>query len=185
MGESLAGKLLVATPALLDENFYRTVVLLLAHDDNGAFGVVLNRPVNESAVGEHMPAWQEHVAAPAQLFAGGPVSPALALGLAAAMADAAHEGWMPMLPGCGIIDLERSPEEHELTIERVRVFTGYAGWGAGQVEGEIAANAWFVLESEPGDAFTDDPRSLWQRVLHRQRSDLKMYALFPENPRQN
>lgn len=92
---------------------------------------------------------------------------------------------MPMLPGCGIIDLGRAPEEHEIVIERVRVFTGYAGWGAGQVEDEIAANAWFVLESDRGDAFTDDPASLWKRVLQRQRSDLKMYALFPENPRQN
>jgi putative transcriptional regulator len=185
MGESLAGKLLVATPALLDENFYRTVVLLLAHDDNGAFGIVLNRPLDSSAVGDHIPAWEEHVAAPGRIFAGGPVEPAMALGLAAAAADSEPEGWMPMTDGYGLIDLGSTPDSLDVVVQRVRVFTGYAGWGAGQVEGEVAANAWFVLDAEPGDAFTAEPHTLWRRVLERQRSDLRMYALFPEDPRQN
>ena len=185
MEASLAGKLLVATPVLLDESFYRTVVLLLAHDENGAFGIVLNRPLESSLVSEHLPEWGEHVAAPARLFAGGPVEPDRALGLAAETGGDPAEGWMPMSPGHGLVDLGRSPETIEVGLERVRVFTGYAGWGASQLEGEVASNAWFVVEAEPGDAFTDDPASLWKRVLSRQRGDVRMYALFPEDPRQN
>ncbi|MEX1104298.1 MAG: YqgE/AlgH family protein, partial [Dehalococcoidia bacterium] len=143
MAELLAGKLLVATRALLDANFYRTVVLLLAHDENGAFGVVLNRPLEASAVGEHVPAWQEHVAAPASLFAGGPVEPARALGLASAAVHESPDGWLPMAAGYGLLDLARSPDALDVVVERIRVFTGYAGWGAGQLEGEVAANGWF------------------------------------------
>jgi putative transcriptional regulator len=185
MGESLAGKLLVATPALLDENFYRTVVLLLVHDENGAFGIVLNRPVDSTVVRDHMPAWDEHVAAPPSIFAGGPVEPAMALGLASAVAPGTPEGWMPMAGGYGLIDLTRAPDSIEVTLQRVRVFSGYAGWGAGQVEAEVAANAWFVLDAEPGDAFTAEPESLWRTVLDRQRNDVRIYARFPEDPRQN
>ena len=185
MPESFAGKLLVATPALLDENFYRTVVLLLAHDENGAFGLVLNRPLEAVAVGEHIPHWQEHVAAPARVFQGGPVEPGMALGLAAGTAADGGEGWIPMADRYGLIDLGRTPETLDAVVERVRVFTGYAGWGAGQVDGEVAANAWFVVDADPADAFTDEPKTLWQRVLNRQRGDVRMYALFPEDPRQN
>ncbi len=185
MPPSLAGKLLVATPALLDENFYRTVVLLLAHDENGAFGLVLNCPLDLVPVGEHIPRWEEHVAAPARVFQGGPVDPEMALGLAAGSPLEGGEGWLPMAAGFGLVDLGRTPETVDAALERIRVFTGYAGWGAGQVEGEIAANAWFVIEAQPGDAFTDEPKTLWQRVLNRQRGDVRMYALFPEDPRQN
>ncbi len=185
MPPSFAGKLLVATPALLDENFYRTVVLLLAHDENGAFGVILNRPLQSVMVGEHIPHWEEHVAAPGRVFHGGPVEPGMALGLAAGSAADGGEGWIQMAAGFGLVDLGQAPDTLDVVLERIRVFTGYAGWGAGQVEGEVAANAWFVLDAEPGDAFSDEPESLWQRVLTRQRSDVKMYALFPEDPRQN
>lgn len=185
MSRSLAGKLLVATPVLVDENFYRTVVLLLAHDENGGFGVILNRPLDAVAVGEHIPHWAEHVAAPSRVFHGGPVEPAMALGLAAGSAPGERPGWIPMAEGFGLVDLGQTPDSLDVELERMRVFTGYAGWGAGQVEAEIAANAWFALEAEPGDAFTAEPQSLWRRVLDRQRGDVKMYALFPEDPRQN
>jgi putative transcriptional regulator len=185
MPDSLAGKLLVATPALLDENFYRTVVLLLAHDENGAFGLVLNRPLEAVAVAEHIPQWEEHVAAPARVFLGGPVEPAMALGLAAGTATDRGEGWIPMAGGYGLIDLGRTPDTLDVALERMRVFTGYAGWGAGQVDGEIAASAWFVVDADPADAFTDAPGTLWRRVLDRQRGDVRIYALFPEDPRQN
>jgi putative transcriptional regulator len=87
-----------------------------------------------------------------------------------------------MAEGFGLVDLGQTPDTLDVELQRMRVFTGYAGWGAGQVEGEVAANAWFVLNAEPGDAFTDEPESLWRRVLNRQRGDVRMYALFPRRP---
>ncbi|HSM43715.1 MAG TPA: YqgE/AlgH family protein, partial [Acidimicrobiia bacterium] len=70
--DSLAGNLLVATPILIDPNFYRTVILLLQHDEDGCVGVVLNRPTEEP-VAEHLPEWAEHVPEPYTVFYGGPV----------------------------------------------------------------------------------------------------------------
>lgn len=180
MADLLPGKLLVATPVLQDGNFYRTVVLLLAHDENGSFGVVLNRPHPEMAAVDHVPAWTEHLAAPTSVFAGGPVEPAMALALAAA-GTGEGEGWMPMAGGVGLLDLTQEPTRVGVTVERVRVFSGYAGWGRGQLEGEVAQNGWFIVDSRPDDVFTDEPETLWRRVLGRQRSDLRIYALFPED----
>ncbi len=185
MTDTLAGKLILATPLLEDANFRRTVVLLLAHDENGAFGVVLNRPQPEFRVAEHMPAWTEHAAAPGTVFAGGPMEPAMALALASARHGARGDGLRPMAAGVGLLDLTQDPESMEVPVERMRVFTGYAGWGAGQLEAEISQDAWFVVDSQPDDVFTSTPESLWRDVLSRQGSDLKMYAYYPDDPSVN
>jgi putative transcriptional regulator len=185
MVDALTGKLLVATPVLEDANFRRAVVLLLAHDENGAFGVVLNRPRPEAPVADHVPAWSEHAAAPAMIFAGGPVEPAMALALAAGPRSPEADGWQPMAAGVGLLDLAREPEGIGMPIERMRVFSGYAGWGGGQLEAEIEQNAWFVVDVKQDDVFTAAPERLWRDVLMRQRSDLKMYAHFPDDPSLN
>lgn len=185
MADSLAGRLLIATPVLEDGNFYRTVVFMLAHDEGGSMGVVLNRPQPGVLVADHLPAWRAHASAPAAVFSGGPVEPAMALALASARDSATGEGWRPMAGGVGLLDLGREPDDTGLAVEQMRVFVGYAGWGAGQLEGEIAQNAWFVVDARPGDVFSAHPESLWRDVLSRQRSDLKIYALFPEDPRAN
>jgi putative transcriptional regulator len=180
MTDLRAGTLLVATPLLDDGSFFRTVVLLLAHDDNGSFGVVLNRPRPELPAVDHVPAWTEHLAAPASVFSGGPVEPAMALALAAARA-AESSGWIPMAGGVGLLDLAQEPADVDVTVERMRVFSGYAGWGKGQLEGEVSRDAWFVVDSQPDDIFTSEPETLWRRVLARQRGALKLYAWFPED----
>lgn len=185
MAGSLAGKLLVATPLLEDPNFHRTVVLILAHDENGAFGVVLNRPLEGVGVDEHLPQWVEHVAAPAAVFAGGPVEPSMALGIAVCSSADEEDGWTRMAGDVGVLDLTLGPEDLRAHLERMRVFSGYAGWGGGQVEGEIGQNAWFVVEAQPDDLFTDEPATLWRRVLLRQKGELKMYAFFPDDPSVN
>jgi putative transcriptional regulator len=180
--ESLAGKLLIATPLLDDPNFRRTVVYLCAHGPEGAFGLVVNRPVEQVAIADHLPQWLEFVSAPSVFFKGGPVEPAAAFGLARCRETAPPEGFAPLDAGVGLIDLGRAPVEYGPELRDLRLFTGYAGWGAGQLEGEIREDAWFVVEAEPADLFTAHPGGLWRAVLGRQRGELAMFEHFPDEP---
>jgi putative transcriptional regulator len=181
----MTGKLLVATPKLVDPNFARTVVLLCRHDEEGALGLVLNRPIDEAPVAEHLPAWQARVAAPPVVFLGGPVEPTAALALGRVVDGAGHSALTPVTPSVSLIDLREEPATLEAQLESVRVFVGYAGWTGGQLEAEIADGGWFVVDSRPGDAFTDVPDHLWQTVLKREGGRLAMFAFAPEDPRIN
>jgi len=174
----LAGRLLVATPMLRDPNFDRTVVLLLDHNDGGALGIVLNRP-SPLAVAEPLPQWVDLVADPPVVFVGGPVSPGSAICLARADGDGA--GWQPLFGGLGTIDLSRTPAELGADIARLRVFAGYAGWGGGQLEGEIEAGAWVVTRAAPGDALSEEPDGLWRAVLARQGGVVAALASYPRD----
>jgi putative transcriptional regulator len=179
------GSLIVATPLLREPTFARTVIVILAHDsDEGAFGVVVNRPV-DLPVADAVPAVAELVSAPATLFDGGPVSPgtAVALGLAAPGADA--DGWAFVTPPLVTVDLDHDPALLAASLRALRVFVGYAGWAAGQLEGEIAEGAWYVVEMLPGDSFTSEPERLWSAVLRRQGWPLSAVALCPLDPTLN
>ncbi len=181
---STKGSLLVATPLLDDPNFWRTVVLMLEHDEDGALGVILNRP-SEVAVGSALPEWHDRVVDPDVIFVGGPVSQGGVLGLARAAADDVGPGWNPVLPsGIGSVDLEMDPQEIG-KMESARVYSGYAGWGAGQLEIEIRERAWWVVPARPEDGFGTDPETLWSRVLSRSGGDLSMFANFPTDPSNN
>ena len=182
--ESLRGKLLVATPGLVDPNFFRSVVLLLEHNEGGALGVVLNRPT-DTTLDEALPAWAERAVEPAVVFTGGPVQPESAIGLGLAALGDEPDGFAPLLGGIGSVDLAREPDDVRPLLERLRVFAGYAGWGEGQLEGEIVQASWFVVDAEPGDAWTHDPSGLWRAVLRRQRSRLKVFADCPTDPSNN
>ncbi len=183
MTESLAGRLLVATLSLVDPNFFRTVVLLCMHDDDGAMGLVLNRPITEAPVADHLPQWAPFAADPPVIFQGGPVERNAALVL-----GRYHPGMSPanrIIGDLALLDLSRPAESYREDLTAVRVFAGYAGWGAGQLEREIAEEAWFVVPAEPDDALTPDPATLWRRVLRRQPGRLAMFAWAPEDPRVN
>ena len=181
---SWSGRLLVATPTLLDPHFARAVVLLLQHDeDEGTLGVVLSRP-SETAVAEVLPAWSDLAAEPALVFGGGPVQPtaAVCVGRLAAPAHPAY-GWAPLAdPILGTVDLDADPWEG---LAQVRVFAGYAGWSAGQLEAEVEQGAWWVLDALPGDAFCPRPDLLWGQVLHRQGPPLAFAASYPQDPSLN
>jgi putative transcriptional regulator len=183
VSESLAGKLLVASPKLVDPNFHRSVVYICGHDEKGAFGVVINRPLMDVDVGDHLPGWREAAAEPKVVFAGGPVEPSIALGLARAVGAVAGEHWTQLRDGLGLVNLGSSPAE--AGVAEIRVFVGHAGWAAGQLEGEIAEEAWFVVDSAPGDLFSADPASAWRDVLRRQRGKLAMFAFHPPDPTVN
>jgi putative transcriptional regulator len=195
----LKGRLLVANPAMPDPNFNRTVVLMLAHQADGALGVVLNRP-SELDVDSPLPRWERLVADPPVVFVGGPVAPGAAICLAhvpdAPAGPTGLEppdvddleglgGWLPLVGDLGTLDLDRDPDELEIDVKAIRVFAGYAGWGAGQLESEVEAGAWFVVDAEAADALAGDPDQLWRRVLRRQGGRLALVASYPRDPSLN
>jgi putative transcriptional regulator len=182
--DRLTGRLLVATPSLRDPNFDRAVVLILSHDDDGALGVVVNRPTGVP-VTEILPNWQPVVTAPGVVFHGGPVSLDSALGLVA-MADGTEPLGVRRVSGqVGVVDLDTPPEIVQPGVVAMRVFAGYAGWSPEQLESEIAEGSWYVVDAEPDDAFRDDAEALWRAVLRRQDGPLALMATFPPDPSLN
>ena len=183
-GVSLVGKLLVATPVIGDVNFQRTVVLLLEHAPEGAFGLVLNRPTDLDLL-DPLPQWYPLAASPSVVFVGGPVEQERAIALARAATDRSLPGWNPILERVGTLDLNCAPDEVGPGLEEIRVFAGYAGWDEGQLEDEIASGAWFVVEARSEDAMCEDPEQLWTQVLRRQPDRVALFAHHPANPSYN
>lgn len=183
-GATLAGSLLVASPTLDDPNFSRSVILLLDHDADGALGVVLNRP-SEISAGDALPRWADIASEPAVVHVGGPVTPQVVVCLGRLRAPATPAGWTPLAGAVGAIDLETEPDEVIGSLDGLRLFAGYAGWAAGQLEAELRLGGWLVVAAEPDDAFTAAPDRLWSRVLRRQGGELAMLHTMPIDPTQN
>jgi len=185
-----AGRLLVAAPALLDPNFNHSVVLLLDHDEGGTLGVVLNRP-SPASVHDILPSWADLVGEPHVLFHGGPVSIDSALAVAhlpGAVADhvgGPTVGWRRLFDDTGILDLDAPSELVGPAVSALRIFAGYAGWGSGQLETEIAEGSWYVVDSMASDLSTSDPGALWTIVLRRQPGALAWVSTRPADPTTN
>ncbi len=182
MAESLAGKLLVASLRITEPTFFRTVVFVCAHDENGALGVVINRPLKNEPLAKHLPQFEPLAREPAVVFDGGPVEGTAALALAR---------WKPVLDipapkfviaRTGLLDLSKPVQDHEPHLEEARVFAGYAGWTGGQLEDELKEESWFVVEATEEDAFSPNPSSMWREVLRRQNGKLAMFAYAPNDP---
>ncbi len=184
-GELSPGMLLLATPVLLDPNFTDAVVLLLDVDDDGALGVVLNRPSPVPIVAV-LEAWGEVVAEPEVLFRGGPVSTegALAVGLLRDR-EQAPVGFREVSGRLGIVDLDTPVELIDGSLAGLRIFAGYAGWGAGQLEAEVEEGSWYVVAGQEPDVFRLDPTELWRDVLRRQPGQLAWHSTRPADPEQN
>jgi putative transcriptional regulator len=180
------GRLLVATPSLVDPNFARTVLLLLDHDDDGSIGVVLNRP-SAVPVASVLPTWATSVDTPEVLFEGGPVSTDAALAVACVpeTGEADPIGFRRLFGVTGIIDLDTPPEVLAPAVTRLRVFAGYAGWGSGQLAAEIEEGSWYVLESTTQDIFHAHPTRLWGAVLRRQPGEMAWVSTRPVDPTLN
>jgi putative transcriptional regulator len=181
---SLTGRLLVATPHLRHSSFDRTVVLVLEHDDAGAVGVVLNRPT-DTDVARPLPQWGALAADPPVVFVGGPVAQGGVIGLARVGLVEPAQGWRRLIDRLGTLDLATEPDGMEAGIEEVRLFSGYAGWQPGQLEGEHEAGAWFVVDADAEDALSSTPATLWRDVLRRQRGRTALFADFPADPSAN
>lgn len=184
-GATTRGRLLVAGPPLEDPNFRRTVVFMLEHGPEGALGLVLNRP-SPIDVADTLPAWEELSARPATVFVGGPVEQGGVIGLGRVVGSHPPESVTPVHDQIAVLDLEADPAALAAAVGGVRLFTGYAGWGPGQLDGELAMGGWIVVDSEPGDILTEDPDHLWRAVLARQADrDLTLLARYPDDPSVN
>lgn len=180
-----SGMLLLATPALRDPNFVDTVVLLLDVNDEGALGVVLNRP-SQVLVADVLEPWCEVVAEPEVLFRGGPVGTDGALAVAQ-LRDPADPpvGWRPVAGLLGMVDLDTPIELVDGSLSAMRVFAGYAGWGAGQLVGEVEEGSWYVVSGQAADAFRGDTSGLWRDVMRRQPGMLAWHVNRPVDPDMN
>lgn len=175
----MAGSLLVASPRLVDPNFVRTVVALLNHDENGAMGLVVNRPT-DMPVADHLPEWEDRLVSPPVVFYGGPVEQAVAIGLRRSYD--AGEGATP-ISGVGMVNfIEEEADERQ---GGVRVFAGYSGWGPGQLEDEIEEESWIIVPGLAADVFSASPESLWAEVLGRQGGHIALLASMPLDPQLN
>lgn len=179
-----AGRLLVASPALTDPNFNRTVIFLVRHSEEGAFGLVLNRPLADLELAETLPGWLTYATEPRVVFAGGPVERTIAFGLARYSPNAAGNE-DDIAPGLRLLNLHDLPEGEGRGPEDLRVFSGYAGWSPGQLESELEQSAWFVVDVRARDLFAREPETLWRDVLKRQRGELALFAHFPTDPAAN
>jgi putative transcriptional regulator len=178
MSDSLSGRLLVAGPSLGDPNFDRTIVYLLDHGAEGALGVVINRP-SELDVVDALPLWSPVAGRPAVVFGGGPVEAGVIVGLARVRDPISCPGWSSVAHDVGTVDLAMAPDAIAADIEVARVFAGYAGWGAGQLDDEVSGGAWFVVDAEPDDVFTAEPEHLWGMILRRNETRIAMTAANP------
>ncbi|SDO72750.1 putative transcriptional regulator [Nakamurella panacisegetis] len=182
-----AGMLLVASSALHDPHFRRTVVYLVAHGEEGSAGLVLNRRT-ETAVHSVLPDWSTHVARPQAVYAGGPVQPSGAMCL-----GVSRGGYYPG-DGAGLVrvagrvvlvDLDSEPAIAAATLSGVRIFAGHAGWGEGQLAGEIAEGAWYVVPGRDEDVLSGPMVDLYFRALKRQGFPLAWQAYRPSELERN
>lgn len=175
MAESLRGQLLIAAPQLVDY-FRRTVVLVVEHSEEGAMGLVLNRPT-DTAVKEAVPALAELAGEEDVVHAGGPVQPDAAI----VLADFEHpeEAGTPVAGTLGLID----PERQGAALRRLRVYAGYAGWAPGQLDAEMEDRAWIVEPVAPDDPFAGG--DLWPTVLQRKGGAYALMASMPQDPSLN
>jgi putative transcriptional regulator len=191
----LTGQLLVATPRLSDPNFNRRVLLVLDHGDHGALGVVIDRP-GGVVVEQLLPQWQLAATPPAELFTGGPVARNALIGLVrlASRGDAEDgsatqpAGWRLLVDDdrpVGTVDLAGDPSTMGDVLVGARLFSGYAGWDAGQLESEIDEGSWYVVPAEARDPISADPEGLWRRVLRRQGGALALVSGYPIDPTEN
>jgi putative transcriptional regulator len=172
---SLAGQLLIAAPTIGDPRFAHTVILMVRHDQEGAFGIVINRPVGERSIAALLEATGHDdagVAGIVRVFAGGPVQPELGFVVHSAEYRRAEtvdvDGRVAMTASRQVLlDIGHSqgPEKSIFAL-------GYAGWGPGQLEGELARHNWFTTPEEPKLVFDDDRGNLWEDAMARRTREL-------------
>ena len=181
MEDSLRGKLIVASPALVDPNFARTVVLITEHNEEGAMGIVLNRPA-ETMVEEVLPELAS-IAADETLFVGGPVQQD-AIVLLAEFADPQAAAWI-VAADVGLAAADRDLDELATAVRRGRLYAGYSGWGPSQLDAELELDSWIVEPPLPAELFLDDPDALWSDVLARKGGQYSLIARMPDDPSMN
>jgi len=157
---SLQGQFLVASPHLGDGNFYRSVVLIIKHDDEGAFGLVLNRPTVNTVRDVWRMITEQDLDCDRPIYVGGPVQgPPICLHRLKSCAEA------EVLPG--VYFSASKSELHKIVSQKskpFRLFLGYAGWAGGQLEGEMKVGGWLTVAADKSLVF-DDREDLWEEVV--------------------
>jgi putative transcriptional regulator len=183
--QPVPGDLLVASVLLADGVFNQTVVLVLDSDEDGALGVILNE-ISQTPLDAVLPEWAKAVSQPALLFHGGPVSPNGAICLASVASPGDEPpGWRPLFDNVGLLHLDTPIEIVAGAYQDLRIFAGYAGWGAGQLQTELAEGMWYVLDADYDDVFGPHPLELWRRVLRRQAGEMAFFSTWVEDPELN
>jgi putative transcriptional regulator len=180
--DSVRGQLLVAGPALLDPNFWRTVVLVVEHNDEGALGLVLNRP-SETSVGEAVPQLETLLDPDERLFIGGPVQPSAVIVLAEF--EDPTDAALIAFDDIGVLGTGPSPDELTAGVRSGRAFLGHAGWGPAQLDGELERGDWILEPARLQDAFSADAKALWTEVLTRKGGSYALVARMPADPSMN
>ena len=179
--DSARGQLLIAGPGLLDPNFWRTVVLIVEHSDEGALGLVLNRP-SETTVGEAVSELEQLLDVDDPLFVGGPVQPSALIVLAEF--DQPAEAALIAFDDVGVL-ANGAQEDPTLSVRRGRAFVGHAGWGPGQLDDEVDRGDWILEPAHREDAFSGVPLELWSAVLTRKGGSYALVARMPPDPSVN
>jgi putative transcriptional regulator len=180
--DSLQGMLLIASPAIFDPNFRRTVVLVTAHMEEGALGLVLNRR-SDTSVGEAVPQLVGLAGDDEAIYVGGPVSPD-GVSVLAEFEDPADAG-VEVVDDIGFVALDAALDDVLPAVRRLRVFAGVASWGSEQLENELAGDDWIVEAARADDVFTPRPESLWERILERKGGRYALVARMPLDPSLN
>lgn len=182
MDDSLKGHLLLAAPTLRDPNFARTVVLIGAHSEDGAMGVVLNRP-SAVTVAEAVPQLGEAVGEDEPVYVGGPVQQSSIVVLAEFL-DTSSAGLL-VLDSIGFPASDADLDCLAGTTARGRVFAGYAGWSSQQLEAEIEDGDWIAHDAGPEHIFSELPGELWRTVLESMGGSYALVARMPLDPSVN
>ena len=170
--DSMKGKALVASPYLTEQNFLRSVVYILRHDSEGAFGLILNRPT-DITVGDLLERYSgQAVENTEPIYNGGPVDgPLLVVHNSAERSDAAASDFCEDLCLFVATEQETLVDIWQRNDCKYRCFDGYSGWGEGQLEFELKAGGWLVWEPAPEVVFAD-PESMWKQAVQQIGRDI-------------
>ena len=180
--DSLRAHLLIASPALLDPNFERTVVLIAEHNDDGAMGLILNRR-SETPVSDAVPDLAEIVDGDEMMLVGGPVQSQSVI--VVAEFDDPEEAAALIFDDVGLAAAVDDVDALPGHTRRARVFAGYAGWGPGQLEAELEREDWITEPAQRDDLFVTDSNALWGSVLERKGGPYALLARMPADPSVN
>lgn len=179
------GCLLVASTRISQGCFRRGVIYLVEHTDEGSWGVMLNKPTSAPAH-SLCPALGSALGRQADIYYGGPVGLDTGIGLAVTEQHGEQpDGVHHIMGGIALVDLHCEDPHVSDSLWSLRIFAGYAGWEAKQLDEELAEGSWYVCPALQQDVGRYQHDGHWAAVLKRQPPPLGWYATFPENPGDN
>jgi putative transcriptional regulator len=173
--QALAGEFLIAAPDMDDPRFFHAVILVVQHDRGGAFGLIVNRPIEDEPITQllkDLGQKTDGASGKVTVYAGGPVESEVGFVLHSAEYQRPETmkigGQLAVTSSPGVlrdIATQRGPKQYIFAF-------GYAGWGPGQLENEMKQRVWFTAPADPKLLFGDDPQKLWQDALDRRERAL-------------